>query len=272
VLPDVGSRIVCPGRMSPRSSASSMSERRHAVLDRAGRVRRLELGPDPDGRLGRQPLELDERRVADGLHEVGVAPAAGAGLQRRDGHGRSVAQQGSQTVRLGPMPARDRRRRALTPVLALLLLLGAAAPGTAGAATPAKTVRVFAMGPEARPGLAGQPRRLPRQELRALRPPRPRHGSRGGPGGSRRRGREPPRPDGPGPPRPDRPGPRDLAGGRRPVRGAHGAAGRGRTRLGLARGRDRVPPGTYAPQIGFYARAHPELAERVPQTRLLASR
>ena len=51
---------------------------RDAVLDRAGRVVRLELGPDADARLGREPLELDERRVADRLDDVAVATAAGA--------------------------------------------------------------------------------------------------------------------------------------------------------------------------------------------------
>ena len=51
---------------------------RDAVLDRAGRVVGLELGPDADARLGREPLELDQRRVADRLDDVAVATAAGA--------------------------------------------------------------------------------------------------------------------------------------------------------------------------------------------------
>src|SRR6201999_1167140 len=46
------------------------------VLDRAGGVVRFELGPDAHARLGRESLELDERRVADRLHDVAVAPTA----------------------------------------------------------------------------------------------------------------------------------------------------------------------------------------------------
>ena len=56
---------------------------RDAVLDRARRVARLELGPDADAGLGRQALELDQRRVADRLDDVAVAPAARPVLERR---------------------------------------------------------------------------------------------------------------------------------------------------------------------------------------------
>ena len=51
---------------------------RDAVLDRARRVVRLELRPDAHAGLGREPLELHQRRVADRLDDVAVAPAAGA--------------------------------------------------------------------------------------------------------------------------------------------------------------------------------------------------
>src|ERR1700684_1240916 len=75
VLPDVGSRIVCPAPISPLPSASSISAR-GAVLDRPGGIARLELGPDVNAGLGRQARQLDERRVPDRLHDVRVAAAA----------------------------------------------------------------------------------------------------------------------------------------------------------------------------------------------------
>src|SRR6185503_12383431 len=51
---------------------------RDAVLDRAGRVMRLERGPDAYAGLWRKALELHERRVADRLHDVAITPAARA--------------------------------------------------------------------------------------------------------------------------------------------------------------------------------------------------
>ena len=57
-----------------------------AVLDRAGRVHRLELGPDAHARLGREAPQLDERRVADRLDDVRVAAATGPALERRETH------------------------------------------------------------------------------------------------------------------------------------------------------------------------------------------
>src|SRR6185436_10884328 len=54
---------------------------RDAVLDGAGGITRLELRPDAHARLRREPLQLDERRVADRLHDVAVAAAAGAVLE-----------------------------------------------------------------------------------------------------------------------------------------------------------------------------------------------
>ena len=64
---------------------------RDAVLDRARRVVRLELGPDAHAGLGRQALELDERRVADRLHDVPVAAPAGAVLQLMTSHFRKCS-------------------------------------------------------------------------------------------------------------------------------------------------------------------------------------
>src|ERR1035441_4371800 len=46
-------------------------------LARAGRVARLQLGPDAHARLGREGRQLDQRRVADRLHDVPIAPSAG---------------------------------------------------------------------------------------------------------------------------------------------------------------------------------------------------
>ena len=86
VLPDVGSRIVWPGRIRPFSSASSISAARDAVLDRAGRVERLHLGPDAHAGLGRQAPKLDQRRVADRLDDVAVAAAARPVLEGREAH------------------------------------------------------------------------------------------------------------------------------------------------------------------------------------------
>ena len=64
---------------------------RDAILDRAGRVVGLELGPDAHARLGRKTLQLDQRRVADGLDDVAVATAAGAVLELRRRHFRKYS-------------------------------------------------------------------------------------------------------------------------------------------------------------------------------------
>ena len=57
-----------------------------AVLDRAGGVARLELCPDAHARLGRETRELHERRVADRLDDVSVAPSAGLVTDPLDSH------------------------------------------------------------------------------------------------------------------------------------------------------------------------------------------
>src|SRR5437660_1655292 len=50
---------------------------RDPVLDRAGRVARLELGPDAHAALGREAWQLDQRGVPDRLHDVPVPTTAG---------------------------------------------------------------------------------------------------------------------------------------------------------------------------------------------------
>src|SRR5204863_3500065 len=75
-----------------------------AVLDRAGGVVRLELGPDAHPRLGRQALELHQRRVADGLHDVAVTAAARAVLQPGHTSG-SVVERGRRLRARPDVPA-----------------------------------------------------------------------------------------------------------------------------------------------------------------------
>jgi hypothetical protein len=81
VLPEVGSRIVWPGRIAPFSSASSISARGDAVLDRARSGCATRAWPRCARPAWARALELDERRVADRLHDVAVAAAARAVLQ-----------------------------------------------------------------------------------------------------------------------------------------------------------------------------------------------
>ena len=59
---------------------------RDAVLDGARRVVGLHLRPDAHARLGAQTLELDERRVADRLHDVAVTTPARPVLERQRRH------------------------------------------------------------------------------------------------------------------------------------------------------------------------------------------
>ena len=69
MLPDVGSSRCRPGSELARGLGRLDHRLRDAVLDRAGRVLALELAVDLDGRLGRDPRQLDERRVADEVEE-----------------------------------------------------------------------------------------------------------------------------------------------------------------------------------------------------------
>ena len=57
-----------------------------AILDRAGRIARLELGPQTHAGLGAQALELDQGRVPDCLDDVAVPPPAGLVLEALSGH------------------------------------------------------------------------------------------------------------------------------------------------------------------------------------------
>ena len=81
VLPEVGSRIVWPGRISPFSSASSIIERATRSLTEPVGLRDSSLAQIRTPGLGLQPLELDQRRVADRLDDVAVATAAGLVLK-----------------------------------------------------------------------------------------------------------------------------------------------------------------------------------------------
>ena len=86
MLPEVGSRIVWPGRISALVLGVLDQRPSHPVLDRAGRVVGLELGPDPDARLRAQSLELDQRRVPDRLDDVAIPAPAGLVLKALDRH------------------------------------------------------------------------------------------------------------------------------------------------------------------------------------------
>ena len=75
VLPDVGSRMIESGVQQAALLEVLDQVLRDAILDRAGRVRHLELGEDADVRVRRHARDLDQRRVADRLEHVRV-PAA----------------------------------------------------------------------------------------------------------------------------------------------------------------------------------------------------
>ena len=62
--------IVSPGLHRAAPLGVLDQRQRRAVLDRAGRVVALELGQDPDVRVGRDVLQLDERRLADRRDQV----------------------------------------------------------------------------------------------------------------------------------------------------------------------------------------------------------
>ena len=76
VLPEVGSRIVQPGRSRPVLLGRSTIAQRRPVLDRAGRVAVLELGPQPHVGRRREPRQPDQRRVADRVEQRVVAHRA----------------------------------------------------------------------------------------------------------------------------------------------------------------------------------------------------
>ena len=81
---------------------------RRAVLDRPGRVVALELGQDADVRVGRDVLQLDERRVADRGDQVrrdrrGRGRETDVASSRSAGHGRED-QEGVAVRHLGVEP------------------------------------------------------------------------------------------------------------------------------------------------------------------------
>ncbi len=65
VLPLEGSRMRRPGQSSPAAAGGVEHRAGHAVLDGARRVEPLELREQAHARRGREPRQLDERRVAD---------------------------------------------------------------------------------------------------------------------------------------------------------------------------------------------------------------
>ncbi len=77
VLPRVGSRMIESGREQAARLEVLHEVLRRAILDRAGRVVHLELGEDPDARVGAHARDLDQRRVPDRVEDVRVAPAMG---------------------------------------------------------------------------------------------------------------------------------------------------------------------------------------------------
>ena len=105
VLPEVGSRIVWPGSIAPRCLGVLDHRLGDAVLDRAGRVVALELGPDAHAGLGREARQLDERRVADRLEDVLEAAPAGAIEERLLEHRPNILQKVKYGARNAP-PAR----------------------------------------------------------------------------------------------------------------------------------------------------------------------
>jgi hypothetical protein len=70
VFPEVCSRIVLSFVSSPPRLGPREHEEGGPVLDRAAGVVPLELGEDPNTRVGAKAPQRDERRVADGVPEV----------------------------------------------------------------------------------------------------------------------------------------------------------------------------------------------------------
>ena len=107
VFPLVGSSRRASGLELARRLGSLDHRLRDAVLDRARRVLALELRVQPDGRLGREPGELDERRRADQVEERGRERAGHgvrrvrsgtAGHRRQEDHGLAVVDRRIEAV------------------------------------------------------------------------------------------------------------------------------------------------------------------------------
>ena len=97
VFPLDGSRIVRPRRSSPERLGGVEHRERDAILDRAGRVLRLELREQADAGSGRQVRQLDERRVADRRGD----PGAPQGVAELGGH-RSPPAIAGRTITVAP--------------------------------------------------------------------------------------------------------------------------------------------------------------------------
>ena len=83
VLPEVGSRIVWPGLISPLLLGVLDQRRATRSLTEPVGLHDSSLAQMRTPGFGREALELDQRRVADRLDDVRVAPAARPVLERR---------------------------------------------------------------------------------------------------------------------------------------------------------------------------------------------
>ena len=83
VLPEVGSMIVSPGLIAPRALGVLDQRQGGAVLDRAGRVVALELGQDPDVRVGRDARAARRAACCRSSRRGPATTAAGGGAGRR---------------------------------------------------------------------------------------------------------------------------------------------------------------------------------------------
>uniref|UniRef100_A0A6J5ZL32 Unannotated protein n=1 Tax=freshwater metagenome TaxID=449393 RepID=A0A6J5ZL32_9ZZZZ len=73
------------------------------ILDRTGWIVALELGPDSHARLRREPLELNQRRIADRVDEIAVAAGAGTAFNRWNSHAlQTIARRRAYRERLAP--------------------------------------------------------------------------------------------------------------------------------------------------------------------------
>ena len=86
MLPEVGSRMVCPGSIAPLRLGVLDHVLGDSVLDGARRVAPLELRPEADLRLGPKARQLDQRGVADRLEYVLEVAAAGTIEERLGAH------------------------------------------------------------------------------------------------------------------------------------------------------------------------------------------
>ena len=78
VLPDVGSRIVWPVSIAPRASASSISDRATRSFTEPVGLWLSSFAQMRTSGLGREALQLDQRRMPDRRDGVAVLAPAGA--------------------------------------------------------------------------------------------------------------------------------------------------------------------------------------------------